>query len=297
MRAGLCWPLDGRVHGAERAADAPADERDVVGARRALRLAHAPRQRVADVVVEAGLAVLVVRDAPVEQIDVEALVEQVLDERVPRPQVEDVGPVDQREHKQHRHRVLALARAVAVQRRLAVRPDDVTRRGADPRVLDGEHDVGQLDRARRQARDALHGAHDLRGVERRGFAAAVRGALGALPVEFVLELLDPLQKQLELVLRAVELAREPGDVAAAGDAQVAKHEIAHIGADLAQGDEVLRHPSEQLAEALACRPAAPSRPAVCFSAPSYRLRTCSSGVGVDSRAPDSAMSSSLPARA
>ena len=65
----------------------------------ALRFAHTPRQRVADVVIEAGLGVLVVRDAPVEQIDVEAFVEQVLHERVPRAQVEDFGPVDQREHQ------------------------------------------------------------------------------------------------------------------------------------------------------------------------------------------------------
>ena len=56
----------------------------------AQRLAHAPRQRIADVVVEARIRVLVVRDAPVEQKDVKALVEQVLHERVPGPQVEDV---------------------------------------------------------------------------------------------------------------------------------------------------------------------------------------------------------------
>ena len=56
-----------------------------------------PRELVADVVVEAHVGVLVVGHAPVEQEDVEALVEQELDERVARAQVEDVGPVDQGE--------------------------------------------------------------------------------------------------------------------------------------------------------------------------------------------------------
>ena len=58
-------------------------------ARRASRIAAG--QLVADVELEALVGVLVVGHAPVEQQDVEALVEQELDERVPGPQVEDVA--------------------------------------------------------------------------------------------------------------------------------------------------------------------------------------------------------------
>ena len=61
----------------------------LVLARRTQRLAHGPRQLIADVVVEAHVGVLVAGLAPVEQEHVVALLEQELDERVARTQVED----------------------------------------------------------------------------------------------------------------------------------------------------------------------------------------------------------------
>ena len=89
----------------ERAADAPAERaRAPPVPTRASVSRIAPRERVADEVVEPDVGVLVAGHAPVDQEDVVALVEQVLDERVPGPQVEDVRPVDQREHEQHRER-------------------------------------------------------------------------------------------------------------------------------------------------------------------------------------------------
>ena len=102
LRAGDA--VDRRVHRHERPADAPAEQRELLLLRRAQRLAHGPRQLVADVGVEAHVGVLVAGHAPVEQEDVVALLEQELDERVARAQVEDVGPVDQREDEQDRQR-------------------------------------------------------------------------------------------------------------------------------------------------------------------------------------------------
>ena len=71
---------------------------------RAAHLAQPRRDLVAHVVLEAQVGVLLVGHAPVEQEDVVALVEQELDERVARAQVEDVGAVDEREHEQDGHR-------------------------------------------------------------------------------------------------------------------------------------------------------------------------------------------------
>ncbi len=65
-------------------------------------------QLVADELGEPHVGVRLVGDAPVDEEHVVSLLEQELDERVPGPQVEDLGPVDQREHEQDRHRMLAL---------------------------------------------------------------------------------------------------------------------------------------------------------------------------------------------
>ena len=67
-------------------------------------LAHGRRDGPVDVVVEAELAVLVARLAPVQEPDVVALGQQVLDERAAGPEVVDVRPVDQGEDEQDRHR-------------------------------------------------------------------------------------------------------------------------------------------------------------------------------------------------
>src|SRR3954465_14090434 len=144
----------------QRAADAPAEHADLVLAARAQRLADRRRDLVADVVVEPQVVVGLVRDAPVEHEDVEALLEQELDERVAPAQVEDVGPVDEREDEQDRHRVAALRAAVAVQGRLAVRPDRVLRRGADRRVALGQDRVGELERGDGRTGETLERRHD-----------------------------------------------------------------------------------------------------------------------------------------
>src|SRR3954453_9301809 len=144
----------------QRAADAPAEHAELVLAARAQHLARGRRDLVADVVVEPEVVVGLVRDAPVEQEDVVALVDQELDERVPAAQVEDVGPVDEGEDEEDRNGVRRLRIAVAVQRRLAMRPDDVLRRGPDRRVALGEDGVGELERGDRGAGEALERRHD-----------------------------------------------------------------------------------------------------------------------------------------
>src|SRR3954452_4748071 len=143
-----------------RAADAPAEHAELVLAARAQHLAGGRRDLVADVVVEPEVVVGLVRDAPVEQEDVVALVDQELDERVPAAQVEDVGPVDEGEDEEHRNGVRRLRVAVAVQRRLAMRPDDVLRRRPDRRVALGEDGVGELERGYGGAGEALERRHD-----------------------------------------------------------------------------------------------------------------------------------------
>ena len=114
----------------------------------------------ADVLLETDVGVLFVRVAPVDQEHVVALVQEVLDERRTRPQVEDVRPIDEGEHQQHRNRMPTIARPIAVQRHLAVRPDDVL--GSDPnlRVSLREQDVRELERRERSPRDALERVHD-----------------------------------------------------------------------------------------------------------------------------------------
>ena len=90
------------VHGDQRPADAPAEQRDLVLRRSRAASRGSPTGARRTRRSRAPVGVLVARHAPVEQEDVEALLEQELDERVARAQVEDVGPVDQREHEQHR---------------------------------------------------------------------------------------------------------------------------------------------------------------------------------------------------
>ena len=61
-----------------------------------------PLEKSADVVLEGQPAVGVRGDAPVDEIDVEALLQVLLDDALVRLQVEDVGAVDQRVTEQHR---------------------------------------------------------------------------------------------------------------------------------------------------------------------------------------------------
>ena len=76
---------------------------------RSQRLAHRPVQLIAHELGESHLGVLFVGDAPIDKEDVESLREHELDERVSSSQVEDLGPIDEREHEQYRNRVLTAA--------------------------------------------------------------------------------------------------------------------------------------------------------------------------------------------
>src|SRR4051812_1401524 len=183
----------------QRAADAPAEHAELVLAARAQDLAHGRGNLVADVVDEPEVVVGLVGDAPVEQEDVVALLDEELDERVAAAQVEDVGPVDEGEDEQHRNRLRGVRVAVAVQRRGAVRPDDVLRRRADRRVALGEDGVGELERGDRRTGEALERRHDDGG--RRGVRLPVLPLAPALPLARLV--LPPLR------LRLVPLADVP----------------------------------------------------------------------------------------
>ena len=123
--------------------------------------------------------------APVDEEDVVALVEQELDERVARAQVEDVGPVDEREDQQDRHRLRARrwsgsgrASSCGASRR---RPWASRRSRASSR---GQDDVRQLDRRDRGARELGHAsapspAQALVLRRRADVGAAVRAAWAA----------------------------------------------------------------------------------------------------------------------
>ncbi len=95
------------VHCAERPADAPAEQRQLLFTGAAQRLANRPVQLVADELGESHVRVGLVGDPPVEEEDVEAFGEQELDERVALAQIEYLRTIDQRKHEQHRDRVLA----------------------------------------------------------------------------------------------------------------------------------------------------------------------------------------------
>src|SRR5215203_7205756 len=83
----------GGVHGAHGAAHAVAEEGELLGPRDPHHLLGSPRQVVQDVVLEGHVLVLITGDAPVEEVHVEALADQVLDKAVARDEVEDVGTV------------------------------------------------------------------------------------------------------------------------------------------------------------------------------------------------------------
>ena len=223
---------------------------------RAAHLAQRRRDLVAHVVLEAEVGVGLVGHAPVEQEDVVALVEQELDERVARAQVEDVGAVDEGEDEEDRDRVRALGRAVAVERRRAMRPHHVLGRDGDLRVALGQHDVGELERGDRRAGHALERVHrdELRGGAGRADAGFARGrGLGAVVargVDLLAQALHLLQDLLELVLGAAELLRQARDVAPPGEPQVAPHEIHGVEADPREGDDVLGRHRQHLAERL-----------------------------------------------
>ena len=228
LRSGHCG-----VQRAQRPADAPSEQAQLVGAGRPQDLAHPPRQRVADVVLEAGVRVLVVGHAPVEQVHVEALVEEELDERMPRPQVEHVRPVDQREHQQHRQR---MRYAVDERYRYSVvlRCVHTTSFGVAP--ITASSVVSRTFAASTSAA---------------GARAARPSAVMARSPSLVAQRLELLQHPLELVLGPVELPAQPDHVRPPGEPQIAQRQVEDVVADLRQRDHVLGHSREEHAERLA----------------------------------------------
>ena len=101
----------------------------------------------------------------------------------------------------------------------------------------------------------------------------------AVAAELVAQLLDLLEDPLELVLGAVQLAGQAGDVGAPGDAQVAQDEIGQVGADpLSAATFSALRASSAPKPGLAT--SSSNARAVLDSASSYSARTCASGDGV-----------------
>ena len=124
-----------RVERAQEPAHAVGDDRHVGFAAALVDDLHALGNEVEHVVLEPQAAVLGPGRAPVDHVDVEAAVEQELDQAVARRQVEDVGLADQGHDQQDRRPVhLVHARPVVVQAERAPAVDRVLRRQAYARV-------------------------------------------------------------------------------------------------------------------------------------------------------------------
>src|SRR5437868_14934431 len=80
---------------------------------------------------------------------------------------------------------------------------------------------------------------------------AIRSAalIGSRASELVAQLLHLLENPLELVLGAVKLPVQTGDVGAAGEAEVAQHEVEEIVRHARDRREVLGRERDQLTEA------------------------------------------------
>ena len=214
-------------------------------------------------------------------------------------------PVDQREHEQHRDRLYALGAAVAVERGLAVGPDDVLRRGRDLRVVLREQDVGELDRGRRQARRAARRgsrAGLLRAAATTAAAGAVRsgtarrpparararagGASGrrcarslpVLGVETLLQALDLLEDASRACPRCGRAGGPGGSCPGGRPGAGCARQVQHVAADLREGHRVLGRPAPA-ARRTSSGPRAPpwrsrSRLGVLVEAPDLLLRRC-----------------------
>ena len=115
---------EGRVQSAEQAADA--------GSKEGQRLAVGSSEHLPDrfgkiihhIVVEHENMILVSRNPPVEQIDSETLLDQILREAIARDQIQDKGPVDERIDQQQGNREADLSlRDIAIERGLVLGPD------------------------------------------------------------------------------------------------------------------------------------------------------------------------------
>ena len=85
----------------------------------------------------------------------------------------------------------------------------------------------------------------------RGRGRGGGGGGDAFALDLVAQAFDLLQHELELVLGAAELAPQACDVAPAGQAQVAPHEVQGVEAHAGERHDVLGRHRQQLAEGVA----------------------------------------------
>src|SRR4028118_989604 len=128
--------------GAPGAAQSVPEQRELVRAGVAQDLLYRPGQVVEDVVLEVEVLVLIARYAPVEHVDVEALLGQELDKAVARHEVQDVRAVDEGVDHEDRDRVLLLdGGRVMVELRLVLGPDGLLGRLAGVGLGALDHDL------------------------------------------------------------------------------------------------------------------------------------------------------------
>ena len=189
------------------------------------------------------------------------------------------------------HRMRALVAAIAVQRRLAVRPDESLGLMPTWRVILGQQDVGELDSpppvsGPAAGPDSFAGA----GPAARPAAllppvggAALARAAGAAArrrlrrLQRLAQLLDLLQDQLELVLGPPQLASQPGHVGAPRQAQVAQDQIGRRCRSWSARRRS-RSSGPAARRSWACETISSNACAVRFSASSYRRWTSSVGL-------------------
>ncbi len=127
--------MKSRVQRGQQAPHAVADDRHVGLAASLLNRFDAFRDEVEHVVLEPQALVLRPGRTPVDHVDVEAAVQQELDQALPRRQVEDVRLADQRHDQQDRRPVdLVHTRPVVVQAKRTPAVNGVLRRQPDTRV-------------------------------------------------------------------------------------------------------------------------------------------------------------------
>ena len=121
----------GGVHGGQRAALGLSEEADLGGPRGGQNLLHRGRQVIEDQVIEPQSRVLATGDPEVEQVDVEALLHEVLHQAVARYQVQDVRLEHEAVDEEQRDRApFAAGAAVAIEPRLVLGPHDLSGRGS-----------------------------------------------------------------------------------------------------------------------------------------------------------------------
>ena len=106
--------------------------------------------RRGEVVIDVGghgvVGVALVGDAPVDEEDVVAALQQSLDEAVARPQVPDVAAVDQAGHEQHRRSARHGPGPVPAQGRPVLAPHDQVRSAAGVRAVEAADEAQPIGR-------------------------------------------------------------------------------------------------------------------------------------------------------